>query len=129
EHRRMLELERVQPAEGRALLPHRRHFAAAGKGFRQLSLDQLVQMTFERNLEVARGLELVERRGKRAFSLVMEPPGDELIELLLLLQTLEQGVLVIETDGGRRGLAVDEKVRLAVRPVAFEGVLELIFRA
>src|SRR5690606_14758050 len=125
----MLKLERVQAAEGRALLPHRRHFAAAGESFGKFALDQLVKMAFESDLEVAWRFELVECRGKRAFALVVEPAGDEVIEFLFLLQALQQGVLIIEADRWRRRFAVDEKVRLPVRAVTREGVLELVLRA
>src|SRR4030095_1044726 len=88
EDRRVLELERCEAAERRALLPDVARFGSAGGAARQLPLDQAAQVVLQQDLEVARRRERMERRDQRAFGAVVEPLLDELVELLLLRQAL-----------------------------------------
>ena len=101
--------------------------AAALRG--RLSIDQPAEMVLEQNLEVARRLEGMEGGDQGSFGLVVKPLVDELVELLLLPKPLHQVLLVVEPDGRRRGLAVDEQVRLAVPAKSLDRFLELVLGA
>ena len=101
----------------------------AGGTARQLSFDQPAQVIFQQDLEVARRLEWMEGGDQRPLGLVVKPPADELIELLLLSEPLHQVLFVVQSDGRRRGLAVDEQVRLAVPAKTLDRLFELVLGA
>ena len=94
-----------------------------------MSIDQPAEVVLEQNLEVTRRLEGMEGRDNRSFGLVVKPLVDEGVELLLLPKPLHQVLLVVEPDGGRSGLAVDEQVRLSVLAKALHRFLELVLGA
>ena len=125
----MLELERGQSAERRALLPDRARLGRRGGAARKTSIDQPAEMVLDQDLEIARRLEGMEGGDQGSFGLVVKPLVDELVELLLLPQPLHQVLFVVQPDGRRRSLAVDEQVRLAVPAEALDRFLELVLGA
>ena len=125
EHRCVFELEGLQAAERRALLPDRARLRGGGDAARQLTLDQPAQVVLHQDLEVARRREGVEGRDQGPLGLVVEPLVDEHVELLLLREPLHQVLLVVQPDRRRCCLAVDEQVGLAVPAKALHRFLEL----
>ena len=124
--RRVLRTEGFESPERRSLVPRLR--GRPGQFQRsQVALDDPRQVRFEQLLEVRRRLEGMERRRERTALAVDEPLVDERD------RARASGRRVARRAHRRpamsaRGLAIDEKVRLAVAPEAVDRVLELELR-
>ncbi len=129
ENGRVLELERGQSTEWRTLLPDRARLRRRVRTPRKMPIDQLTEVVLEQNFEVARRLERMKGRDQGSFGLVVEPPVDETVEFLLLSKPVHQVLFVVQPDRWRRGLAVDEQVRLAAPAKAFYRFLEFVLGA
>jgi hypothetical protein len=57
----------------------------------------------------------------------VKPLLDELVELLRLRQSIQQLFFIVEPYRRRRGFPVDQQIRFSVFPIAFYGLLELVF--
>ena len=90
EDRGMLELEDLEPAEGRAGAPLDllRHLRGLGRR-RQQPVEQLAQMHFDQRLELGGMRERVKGSLQRHTVLADEPALDELVERSLLPQSRE----------------------------------------
>ncbi len=121
----MLELEGLQSAERRALLPYGARLGSRADTGRYLPVYQAMQVVFQQVLEVTGRFERMKRRDQRAFCLVVKPFVDELVEFFLLCKTVEQLFFVVKSNGGWRSFPIDEQIRFAALAETFDGLFKL----
>ena len=126
ENRRVLRAECFESPERGPFVPRSR--GRPGQLERpQVALDDPRQVRFEQLLEVRRRFKGMEGSPEGTALAVDEPLVDELVEREFLGDSL-RGKLVIGGPCRRRGLAIDEKFRLAVPTEPLDSVLEFEFR-
>ena len=129
EDQRVVDIERLQPSEWRALplrFPERGRRGHAR--FLQLLADPSPQMRLEKLLESRGMIELVERRLERA-AFAAEPLVEETVQRIALAPLHQLDVAAADGHRDIRHFAVDEDVRRAAGAAACHRVLELELRA